>query len=603
MERRFSSNRAAPLLGSTSIAAVIISLSACGGSFTPEVPDPSDASDTSDATALTFVPLPDGASGSSVASDAGVGDANGGGGSPSADASGAAVDASASDAPILTDALVSVAMNESGTSDAADDATTCDPSKDPKDEPCLIDDAYGIFVATTGTPDAAAGAGTLENPVATVGAGLALARSEGKTRVYICGGNYVEAVNINSPISLYGGFSCTDGSVPRAWEWTGAATNVRAPSVTDPLEPIYAISVTGTNSALVSIEDMAFAAPDASGQDPLGNGASSIAAFVSASTVGFYRCSLIAGNGARGSDGTTASTNYPNAASKPSAAGGTNTCVYKADGVTPDSSTGGTAGNDNSVPAVLAGDGTSVPNVLNVSSPNDGLGVGAPGVADSTYGDNGANGAARTPGSAASRAGQLSTSGWIPTPGGAGPAGMPGQGGGGGDWACGYPGGLSGAAGGCGGSGGTGGGGGGASIALAVLASNVILRNDSLVSSRGGAGGTGGSGQIGEGSGPTLTSTCPQGDTVRNYGTSGGSGAGGSGGGGGSAGISVGILYSGTTLPTFSPADTAIAPGVAGVPGVGGAGGPAAPSGGNTGAAGDTGYLDPHASAAYLLIP
>ena len=32
--------------------------------------------------------------------------------------------------------------------EASSDASSCDPTKDPKDEPCVLDSAYGVFVAS-----------------------------------------------------------------------------------------------------------------------------------------------------------------------------------------------------------------------------------------------------------------------------------------------------------------------------------------------------------------------------------------------------------------------------------------------------------------------
>ncbi len=72
----------------------------------------------------------------------------------------------------------------------------CDPTADPKDEPCVLDDAYGVFVAApldggagpdggeAGTPS---GDGTMSSPYPTIG--QALANLGSKTRIYISTGS------------------------------------------------------------------------------------------------------------------------------------------------------------------------------------------------------------------------------------------------------------------------------------------------------------------------------------------------------------------------------------------------------------------------------
>jgi hypothetical protein len=610
---------AARYFGSTGVAAAVVGLYACGGSFESNSPDAAPSPDA--AITYTVDPLDTGAApaadsgapanGAMVGNDGGDAPAVGLGDSGDASQTGVN-DANASE----------TGAGETGASDAGQDATVCDATRDPKDEPCVIADTYAIFVANAfggdggglvaaDASDAAAtsgsAAGSMANPARTIGQGLALAAAQGKGRVYVCGGNYVESVSVTAPVSLYGGFSCAAGSSGPTWRWAGSATSVMPLPVTSPAQPVYALSISGTGNAVVNVEDMSFASPDASGYDALGNGASSIAAFVSGSTAVFSRCALKAGKGAPGSDGVTQPTNYPTAPTPPGAGpgapGATVTCAYSADGVTPDSSTGGIAGT----PAyftqteVPAGNGTSFPAIAGANAPRDGLGAGQgpPGA-----GDPGADGPSRAGGPAAASAGELSASGWSPTVSGSGAAGRPGQGAGGSENIC-IPIGVGGGPGGCGGAGGTGGRGGGASVALAVVASTVSLYADTLVAGQAGSGGNGGAGQTGQGGTP-ASQDCTGGSSsppVLHFGPPGGNGAGGSGGGGGTAGISIGILYAGTSLPTFNSGETSIAPGAAGAPGSGGLGGPASPSGGNPGNPGSPGYLDPHASAAYLLAP
>jgi hypothetical protein len=434
----------------------------------------------------------------------------------------------------------------------------------------------------------------------------ALGHLGGKNTLFVCNGVYAETVTLAAPVRLYGGLSCSGGT----WRWTGAVAQVTAPAVSNPSTPVYALTVNAAGGP-VTIEDMAFSSPDAVGHDPSGNGASSVAAFVNSSTVNLVRCVLAAGQGAAGADGTTLASNYspPSPSSAPGGspgttssggAGGTITCNYKADGVTPDTSTGGTGGNEadyGTDTAGLAGSaGSAYPVATFVSTgaspPHDGAG----GAYDAN-GDPGADGAARPGGTAATSPGKISSNGWLPTAGSPGPAGQPGQGGGGSGAAVGQcsASGVGGGAGGCGGAGGTGGGGGGASIALLTVGSTITLTACSLSAAQAGSGGRGGPGQIGQGGGPSAGPIC--GGAVSG---AGGQGAGGSGGAGGSAGISAGIVYGPGSLPTYTTADTVITPGAAGT--VGGAGSPGAGPG-TPGSPGASGYLDPHASSATLEEP
>jgi hypothetical protein len=525
------------------------------------------------------------------------------------------VDAGTPDGGTMDDAATGVDAGTVEASDASADAVAvaCDPTKAPKDEPCVIADAYAIFVANptsvdAGPPDAGSAIGSMANPAPTVSQGLALAASTGKSRVYVCGGQYVESVTITSGVDLYGGFTCSAGSLAPSWQWAGATTAVTAPSRANATSFVYALSIDSPN-APVLVEDVSFSSPDAVGQDARGNGLSSIAAFVNATTVSFVRAALSAGNGASGADGgtgvrmadgTIAPSNYepigtPNDPSVAPAGvalvPGSITCNFVDPArlpASPDSSSGGRPSNP-LVPDL--GNGTSnPPPVITASTPAGQYGLGPP---SSNVSEPGEDGPARSGGVASSAAGTVTASaGWTPAPGGDGPAGQPGQGGGALD-GCEAPDWESGGSGGCGGAGGIGGGAGGSSIALLGVASSVSISASALRARNGGNGGAGGSGQVGQAGGPGSSGQCgPAG--------SGGNGAGGSGGAGGSAGISIGILYSQSGLPAFSTTDTSIA---FGQPGAQGAGGEPGSGPGAEGNPGQVGYLSPQGSGPYLLAP
>ena len=190
------------------------------------------------------------------------------------------IDASTLDAAVD----VSVGATDAGTGvDATapiEAAAACDPDASPHDAPCVVALGNGVFVAPPPAGSDALGTGTASSPYATIG--YALAHSNGANRLYVCGGSFSEAVAIDAGISLYGGLGCARS--PAIW----SAGDGGLSQVTAPPNGI-ALIVDGVPGG-ISIEDMAFDAVDASGQDDAGNGRSSVAAVVHASTVTFRRC-------------------------------------------------------------------------------------------------------------------------------------------------------------------------------------------------------------------------------------------------------------------------------------------------------------------------
>jgi hypothetical protein len=499
--------------------------------------------------------------------------------------------------------------------EGSSDTSSCDPTKDPKDEPCVLDSAYGVFVASAGG-DAGAESlgsgvagpdGTSARPYTSIG--QALANMAGKSRIYVCNGVYAEQVSITAVVSVYGGLSCGAGSGGRVWSYVGRTAQVMAPP------SAYALFVTGVQQGSVTIEDMSFAAIDATGA-----GTSSIAAFVASSTVRLVRVALSAGNGANGADGAQ-NRNYTGAAptggsqvsSGPpgsgifnvvGGAGAVNNCTLFGTSAGGD---GGLGCGDDGGTSGLGSPGTATPPAPVTMAGRDGVPRGTTlsvtGSAATLSDDPGADGVAGDGGVAAPAQdyGTLSAGGWVPSPGGDGSPGDPAQGGAGATdplyGQCGTSsqsiGGGGGGAGGCGGGGGQGGGGGGGSIALASVASNVTLTACSLNTAAGATGGAGGAGQDGQAGAQGGDTSFP---SAHAAGAFGGNGAGGSGGAGGTGGISVGVLASGSTIMTD---DATTQNTQLGAPGAGGAAGPAGRHGsagalttgvdGNAGAPGSAG--------------
>jgi hypothetical protein len=494
----------------------------------------------------------------------------------------------------------------------------CNATQTPVENPCVISDAYGVFVApaASGGSDST-GNGTRTRPYATLGTGLAKAVAASK-RIYACGASYPEALSVGAAldgVQAYGGLECpiaADGGVADAgtvdsatgpWSYTGKAATVA------PLTEGLALDVEGLTKG-AHFEDMVFVAQAA---DPLHAGESSIAVMVNASSgVSFVRGGATAGDGSTGATGAPPATNWcPTATQAGTGSGGYPTggsagvCVCPIFG----SSTGGVGGNAAatvSSPGQPGADGGGVPLPTSIVPPYDGVGaVGfLPGPPEQGCGrgDVGANGAAQA-GGPMGAVGTLSSTGWQPALAGAGSPGDPGQGGGGGGGdlpAAG--GGGGGGAGGCGGNGGAGGGGGGASFAISIVSSAVDLHAVTLLTGSGGPGGSGAAGESGQrgalGGGGAACG-----------GGFGGAGGGGSGGGGGAGGPSVGVVWTGTPAPAIDglsatatlmslAGPSTFSGGSSGMGGTGGAGAAAITSSEEPGSAGNPGSDGPAGASA-----
>jgi len=401
-------------------------------------------------------------------------------------------------------------------------------------DPCIVTEAFGVFVAPTGSDTT--GTGTRTAPYATVGHAMDAAKTAGLARVYACGtaGNYTENLVVGSSrtgVTVYGGLNCTTSA--STWSYVASDKATVAPASG------YALQVT----AAVTFEDFGFTS--AAATTP---GSSSIAVFVSGATgVVLDRCNMQAGTGAPGQD-QAQPTPYTMAAPSGNPGG-------------PSRTSGGTgAGGDAvanpSCSASIGGAGGSAttgeldgqsgqPGANNAGSSNDcnlltpqGGGMGA---SVTTPG---------TAGAAASTWATFAATGWTATPGLPGGEGTAAQGGGGGGVVAvlnAAGGGGGGGAGGCGGAGGSGGTGGGSSIAVLVYNASVDLIACTLSAANAGPGGKGAPGQAGQagggfGAGNNLDDC---------NGGPGGTGGPGGPGGGGAGGLSAGVVWTGTA-PTIT---------------------------------------------------
>lgn len=522
----------------------------------------------------------------------------------------------------VTDAIDERAFPSDGSTDEAVDSIACDPTKDPKDDPCVLNNAAGVFVASPGDGGAplASADGSMSQPYATIE--QALSQLGNKTRIYVCNGSYNEQVHIATAVRVYGGLSCSSTGNGLVWSYVGGRAQVTSsPSA----YALWVTDVASDSGAAVAVEDMSFTAPSATMP-----GSSSIAALISSSSVDLLRVTLSAGNGANGAAGADGITdpNYlglaPAGGSQvwsPGSAGPT-PISGGAGGINPCLHHGASAGGDGGLGCDRSGPGLGTPG--SASPPAPAMAAGRDGLPAATvmvtYGggtaivsgnDPGADGLPGAGGTAPAMGyGALSPSGWLPTPGGDGDPGNPGQGGAGATdpfyGTC-VPseadlGGGGGGAGGCGGAFGKGGGGGGASVALASVGSTVGLQQCTLAAAAAGTGGPGGAGQDGQaGAAGGDDISLPSGHAS---GAAGGNGAGGAGGAGGTGGISVGILYLGSTITSDTATLQSTTYGPRGAAGTGGRGGAHATAGvfatgmdGNPGSMGTAGT-----SASFLKL-
>ncbi len=426
---------------------------------------------------------------------------------------------------------------------------TCVTGDEPKDEPCLLDALYGVFVSPNGTAN---GLGTKMSPLKSIDAAITMAVPEGgvtRKNVYVCAGTYDEMITITAArdkVRVYGGFRCAD------WFYTGVLPTL-APTVAG-----VPLTLTGVTSALFAdLEIDAQSAPSTPPATGSASGASSIAVVANGATgVEFRRSKIVAGNGQPGADGVLVPYTFPSATdlrgnAADGGAGGPAKPYSCPGGLTTTGGKGGdspTGSGDNGLPALGGGAGSTTTQCA--SQVAGGIGASPP----PAQNGNGAG------------IGSFAGGGWMPGTGSPGTGGAPGQGGGGGG-ALSPGGGGGGGAGGCGGAGGAAGGGGGASVAVLSIGSEITFTNIAIVSGVAGNGGAGvagqpGESQVGNGGVQDPAGGCPGGR--------GGTGGAGGAGGGGAGGVSAGILYKGTAPTVDSASTSKFVQGASGMKGAGG---------------------------------
>lgn len=448
--------------------------------------------------------------------------------------------------------------------------TGCATDKSPKEDACVVDEKYGVFVSAS--LGSASGDGSRTSPLKTIQAGIDLAKAT-KRNVYVCAESYNEQLTLANAVHAYGYMDCNNG-----WK----AADARA------LVSNNAVPIARADGAAQTtrIEGFELRAPDVSATPK----ASSIAiVLVASSGVRFSEMTIHADNAGKGTDGTDAVQLTDSGAGKNGVSGGVgfmcnpqqfscnggpavpaavqNTCTGKM-GITP--GVGGTGGvpslytrtNGAWVLTTPAGKGAAQPG--NMSTAQGGI----------PNGSSAQNGAAGMDG----MMGNPGDDGFIDAmklfvngDGTAGADGQPGQGGGGGAGYDSNPGNISapdgnkawGNAGGSGGAGGcpglaaTIGTGGGASIAILAIDSPFTISKSKIETGKGGDGG-----KAGVASTSTLGGTGGSGNNTLLPGGNGGSGGFAGASGNGSGGPSIGVAYRGVS-PTINT-DAMITPGTGG---------------------------------------
>ncbi|WNG21821.1 PE-PGRS family protein [Cystobacter fuscus] len=449
----------------------------------------------------------------------------------------------------------------------------CDPNFPDEPDDTFVDancdgidgtERKAIFVDAATGEDERPKVGEKMTPYRTLGAALAQAVESGKS-IYLAQGDYTEqSIRLEKPVSLYGGYSGTNGNWARGPQYT---TRITLPG----------IGLTVMNlgqDAGVTLDRLTIQAttPDAAGAPCIG------VRVVDSSGVRLRNLAVTAGAGSPG-------------ASAPSTPPATDGGVGIRGNNGEAGGAGGQPGPSDCNPAGFGrggNGGTSTTPSTRGQAGGPGVGGGSAGCDggygsgcadfDGAPGQNGLNGDAGTPGQEGDGLGRVAQGVWSANSGEQGKPGTGGThggGGGGGAFAAvgsglNGGGGGGGGAGGCGGRGGLGGQGGGASIALLLINGHVSVEHCALRTLGGGKGGVGAPGAEGGQGGPGgewgvgATSGGIRAGSGGKGGDGGKGGRGGNGGGGG-GGPSVGVWCQDSSV---SAQETTITLGDGGVPGV-----------------------------------
>lgn len=420
----------------------------------------------------------------------------------------------------------------------------------------MEDATRAIFVSPLGD-DNSSGDSRLA-PVKTLVMGIARASvAGGGTDVYVVNGTYNESINLQSGVSIYGGFA--------------SGTWLRDPGTfpTTILGPTNMIGVYGLGVSDITLDGLRISTP----QEALATGQSMYGVMlINSQNITITENIITAGEAGPGSGGQFG---FPGVSGLPGGHGADASCT-----ATPATAGPGGAAGQPGLPSAGSqvgfaggqGGGGGPPGSPGASGSNGSgpaPGSGRPGGTAGTpagngeWGGNGSPGTAGVNGTAGAEFGTISLSGYQPARGSHGTSGTAGSGGGGGG---GGGGSATGAGGGGGGGGASGGGGnlgqgghgGGGSFAIFIMGSTgIVIDRNVLLTVRGGEGGPGGrGGDPGDGGpGGNGGGGCNDGGHGGIGGLGGPGGAGGHGGGGG-GGPSIGIFEDAASVVTIGANNT-----------------------------------------------
>ena len=129
----------------------------------------------------------------------------------------------------------------------AGDGSTCDGTGTPSEDPCVVDNAFGVFVSANGQSGAA---GTKDHPLALIADAVKMAVAANK-RVYACIGTYDQQLILDASsdgVALYGGLDCTNG-----WAYVGGAQADAGPDAGTSALATLAPQTTGVVLSLIHI--------------------------------------------------------------------------------------------------------------------------------------------------------------------------------------------------------------------------------------------------------------------------------------------------------------------------------------------------------------
>lgn len=461
------------------------------------------------------------------------------------------------------------------TTSCADGVESCLPGlPDPDDAPEVLfedtncdgvdgDASLAIFVDVLTGDDG--NPGTMDEPMATIQAGIDTAFVEGKA-VYVSEGTYDESVVLAEGVGIYGGYSAGAGwsrAIGNRTEISGGTTAVTG----DGIDEVTELQLLTIRSA-----------------DNLSAGGSSYGLFLTSSSgVVLTNVTIRAGDGGDGTDGARGTDGADGADGDPGVpgcedSGGFCTSCDRPTGGPGGTSTCGRTGGVGGMPGHECGCGDTGGTAVGGATGGPG-GCGCGG-GDGTVGNDGAPGTDGTDGAGGASIGTPGAVGYAPSAGASGTNGTDGGGGGGGgggsggDADCDSYGssGGGGGAGGCHGTRGTLGTGAGASFAIYLWGSSITLTRTVLFTGVGGLGGDGGAGGAfgapgDRGPGGVYGGAAEQDDGgMGAAGGWGGRGGRGGHGGGGGGGPSIGIECAGGSDATLD-VDTDITTGAGGTGG------------------------------------